>query len=567
MKYSFILVVLFGCSFTNLSAHPQQGLKKERLFILSIGISNYTGPYAFANCDDDAVLFTRVMKTSWVDTASVKTWLLLNSSATKQAILKAINEIIEQANDEDVFAFFFAGFTNEPRNKDGSYKETWFYPQTNTKVDMESRAGIEENDIVTLKELKKLFDYIKSDRQLLFTEAGPSENFKREFIRSMIKTNPVLSEIRKRNRVIIVPDKFGWDALDCNGQAIKHGPGLYFFSQVAGNKRVGNENIFDLFSADGSRRRNVVYQFRTEQFKCRYKEQYISFFFEKEFVEDLQYYFTKDLPAKVDTRGAGEKEEDQKIISPGNGTRHALVIGTDKFSSWLPLRNPVNDASSIGDTLTNLFGYKVKFLKNPSVKEIYNSLYTYRNILQENDQFILYLAGHGYYDSTIFKDGFIVTADSKPLRADTFLTSYIPFNQLRTITDNFKAKQIMVLLDVCFSGAFNDADGSLEGNINYNLTGKLTDRSVDRKLQLVTRKYITAGSKTEEVADDYNGVHSPFAYFLLEGLRRAAKEKKYLSSGMLYKFIQSYLEDTVPLQAGFGKDQERSGSEFIFIAK
>jgi hypothetical protein len=125
----------------------------------------------------------------------------------------------------------------------------------------------------------------------------------------------------------------------------------------------------------------------------------------------------------------------------------------------------------------------------------------------------------------------------------------------------------MVLLDVCFSGAFDDNAETLSGNINYNLTGKLNDRTVSKKLLMTTRKYITAGSKTEEVGDDYNGEHSPFAYFLLEGLRRAAKEKKYLSSGMLFKFIQSYLEDTIPLQAGFGKDQERSGSEFIFIAK
>ena len=567
MKYRFLLTALFIFPVI-LFAHHGQGLKSDRLFILSIGISNYNGPYAFDNCDDDAILFTQVMKSSWIysDTTSVKTWLLLNNAATKDAILKAINEIIAQSKDDDVFAFFFAGFTNEPKNNDGTYQETWFYPQTSTRVDMNARTGINEKDIVTLKELKRLFDYIKSDRQLLFTEAGPSENFRREFIRSMIKTNPVLSEIRKRNRVIIVPDKFGWDAVNCSGQNIKHGPGLYFFSQLSNNNTNGN--IFDLFSADESKRRNIVYQFRNEQYKCSYKEQYISFFFEKEFVEDLQYYFTKEAAINTNnTRGAGENEADEKIVAPVVGNKYALVIGTNKFSTWTHLQNPLNDAASVADTLNRLFGFKTTLLTNPTLKEIYNSLYAYRNLLQENDQFLLYLAGHGYFDSTIFRDGFIVTADSKALRADTFLTSYIPFNQLRTITDNYRAKQILVLLDVCFSGAFDDNDGSLAGNINYNLTGKLTDRTVGKKLQMTTRKYITAGSKTEEVGDDYNGEHSPFAYFLLEGLRRAAKEKKYLSSGMLYKFIQSYLEDTIPLQAGFGKDQERSGSEFIFIAR
>ena len=544
---------------------PDNISKNARLFILSIGISNYNGPYAFANCDDDALLFTQTIRSAWsYDTAQIKTWLILNNTATKEAILKAINEIIAQAKDDDIFAFFFAGFTNEPKNNDGTYQETWFYPQTNKAISIENRKGINEKEILTLSELKKMFDYLKCDKQLLFTEAGLTENFKREFVRSMIKTNPVITEIRKRNRIIIVPDKAGWDEVICNGKRIMHGPGLYFFTELFED----GTNIFDLFSNDESKRKNVVYQYRKIQFKCQYKEQYVSFFFEKEFVEDLQYYFTKDIPANSNrTRGAEGDEQDQKIASPNIGNKYALVIGTDKFTSWNKLQNPVNDASSVADTLSGLFGFKITLLKNPTLKEIYNALYAYRNILQENDQFILYLAGHGYYDSTIFKDGFIVTADSKALRADTFLSSYIPFNQLRNITDNFKSKQIMVLLDVCFSGAFDDNDESLGGNINYNLPGKLTDRTVNKKLQMTTRKYITAGSKTEEVGDDYNGQHSPFAYFLLEGLRRAAKEKKYLSSGMLYKFIQSYLEDTIPLQAGFGKDQEKSGSEFIFIAR
>jgi len=535
----------------------------SRLYILSIGISNYNGDrLAFANCDDDAVLFAQTMKSSWTgDSNLVTTKLLLNNAASKTQIVKAINEIIAGAKDDDVFAFFFAGFTNEPKNRDGSFQETWFFGSTGKPVSIESRTGFTSNEIVTLTELKKLFDYLKCDKQLLFTEAGPSENFRREFIRSMIKTNPVITEIRKRNRVIIVPSQFGLDDVTCD-VPIKHAPGIYFFSELPGS----GVNIFNLFNAEESVRKSVVFQYRNAQFKCKYPREYISFFFEKEFVEDLQYFFSKDVSLSG-SRGAGENENDVKLPPPYSGNKYALVIGTDKFYSWRPLQNPVNDAMSVADTLSTLFGFNTKVLTNPSLREIYNSLYAYRNILQENDQFLIYLAGHGYFDSTIYRDGFIVASDSKELRADTFLTSYMPFNQLRNITDNYRAKQIIVLLDVCFSGAFDDNVEALSGNINYNLTGKLTERSVGKKLDMITRKYITAGSRVEEVPDDYNGQHSPFAYFLLEGLRRAAKEKKYLSSGMLFKFIQSYLEDTVPLQAGFGKDQERSGSEFIFITK
>jgi hypothetical protein len=131
------------------------------------------------------------------------------------------------------------------------------------------------------------------------------------------------------------------DNVNCTGQAILHGPGLYFFSQLVTSP--GNTvNILDMFSNEESKRSNIVFEFRKNQFKCGFNRQYITFFFEKEFVEDLQYYFTKDVSIKNgDTRGVGEKPEDEKLIAPVPGNRYALVIGTDKFNSWNKLQNPV----------------------------------------------------------------------------------------------------------------------------------------------------------------------------------------------------------------------------------
>lgn len=537
----------------------------SKLFILSVGISDYVGPYLFNNCDDDAKLFTRSVSKAFTRHSNnqIRSFELLNTAATKEAIIKAITTIALEANDNDVFAFFFAGFTNQPELTTDTYAETWFYPATGKQVSIDNRNGFLEKEVITLAELKRLFDYVKCDKQLLLTEAGPSKNFKREFVKSMIKTNPVIADIVKRNRVIVVPTSEGLDATNCK-VTIPHGPGLYYLTQI----QEKGTDLFDLFSEKKALRQNVIFRFNELQNQCGYpKYEYLSFFFEKEFVEDLQYYFAKDAKSSSISRGLDEAEEDRKIVPPIIKNKYALVIGCDKFQNWNPLDNALNDAKSIADTLTNLFDFKTKLLPNPTLSEIYKALYEYNNLLREDDQFLLYIAGHGYYDTTIYHDGFIVTNDSRSLTADTFLTSYIPFNQLRIITDNFKSKQVMVLLDVCFSGAFDNSEDMLSGNMNYNLASKLDNNAVNKKLQMTTRKYITAGSSTEKVPDNFNDGHSPFAWFLLDGLRRAAKEKKYLTSGMLFKYIQSYLEDTVPLQSGFGKDQLRLGSEFIFISK
>lgn len=535
-----------------------------KLYILSIGINSYNGPFQFKNCADDALLFTETVTNAFraYSKGDIKTHLLLGAHATKDSIIKSISEIAIHAKDNDLFAFFFAGFTSQPEKEDGGYEETWFYPTTKKLISLNTRSGFAEKDVITLNELKKLLDYLKCDKQLLFTEAGPSNNFKREFVKSMIKTNPVIADIVKRNRVILVPTTSGLDNTICDG-SIDHGPGLYYFNKLQSS---GN-NILQFFSSKKETRQNLVFNYNKLQNQCNYpKYEYMAFFFEKEFVEDLQYYFSKD-DKQSKNRGVGEDVADKPLQPEVIKNKYALLIGTSDFQSWTGLDNPVNDASSIADTLNKLFGFKTKLLINPKLSEIYNALYHYNNLLKEDDQFLLYIAGHGYFDTTIYRDGFIVANDSKTLRADTFLTSYIPFSQLRNITDNFKSKQVMVMLDVCFSGAFDNNEDLVAGNINYNLNYKLDNNSVNKKLQMVTRKYITAGSRIEEVPDNFKGGHSPFAWFVLDGLRRAAREKKYLSSSMLFKFIQSYLEDTVPLQSGFGKDQLRLGSEFIFMSK
>jgi hypothetical protein len=558
--------VLLPSRLTNALAQNEAISPDATMFILSIGINKYNGPYQFDNCARDAQLFTRSLSEAFTTerSANVKTYELLNNNATKEAIVKAINEIIAAAKDNDLFAFFFAGFSNQPELQNGQYAETWFYPFTEKPISIHTRNGFQDKDVITLSELKKLLDYLKCDKQLLFTEAGPSKNFKREFVRSMIKTNPVIADIVKRNRVIIIPSNIGLDFTICKKAKVDHAPGIYYFSAM----KDSGLNVLDLFSSNKEKRTKLVFEHNQTQNSCAYPDQeYMSYFFEKEFVEDLQYYFAKDDAGTKTTRGLEDDQEVNQVSQPVIKNKYALVIGTNKFRNYRQLDNAINDARAIADTLKSLFGFKTTLLENPSQADIYQQLYRHHKMLSEDDQFILYVAGHGHYDSTVYNDGFIVTSDSKRLDSDTFLTSLLPFNGLRTITDNFKARQVLVLLDVCFSGAFDEGDDIFLGNSNYQTSYRINNTAVNNKLRMVTRKYITAGSKVEEVPDNFNGRHSPFAYFLLEGLRRAAKEKKFLSSGMLFRYIQAYLEDTAPLQSGYGKDQLRLGSEFIFLSK
>jgi hypothetical protein len=78
-------------------------------------------------------------------------------------------------------------------------------------------------------------------------------------------------------------------------------------------------------------------------------------------------------------------------------TRHALLIGVDKYSNLpqrLQLTTPVNDAGAFGQVLGQL-GFKVKVLPNPGLDEMAVAINQISAELQPGDTVIFFFAGHG----------------------------------------------------------------------------------------------------------------------------------------------------------------------------
>ncbi len=65
------------------------------------------------------------------------------------------------------------------------------------------------------------------------------------------------------------------------------------------------------------------------------------------------------------------------------------------------LNNPVYDATAVADELKHDYGFEVNLLKDPPMDTIYNSIRQYYQKLQENDQLLIYFAGHGDFDEVI----------------------------------------------------------------------------------------------------------------------------------------------------------------------
>ncbi|WP_075589869.1 caspase family protein [Labilibacter marinus] len=534
-------------------------IEKGDLYVLSIGIDNYydIDNSVFDNCDTDAQLFSSFMKEQFKDAAGsdskVFSFTLLNEQARKDSITHYLNYIIDNSKPEDYFVFNFAGYSDRDSNFTTGVNVTNFY----TYRDSLLSKDLNDSEKISLHQLRDLLEFIPANNQLFLTESGNTKDFQKNFIKALIENNPDISKLRKRNRVIICPKEVGFDNVSCDGNIIPHGPLIYFLSSIPSYL-----NVFYFFDKEENAEL-VIHQVLKKQIQCKVLDRsYSDFFFEKKYFEEMEHLFPS---GSLKSRGAGVLSPVKDETIKGMGKKHALVIGINNYSNgnpmWSNLNNPTYDAEKIGHELETGYGFKVDLLLDANNKDIFSSLKTYSETLDENDQLFIFIAGHGDFDNEFFHDGFIVTSSSRPTNDDQYRNTYISFSEIETIINNLPPKQILLCLDVCFGGGF---DVKVKQNRNKQdiYEEQELDDFVSDKIDLKTRLYITSGS-LNEVPDGYAGRHSPFAYKILEALRTSGGSRGYLTSNQVFNFVERL--PSKPMFGSFGSNEP--GSAFLFISE
>ena len=241
-----------------------------------------------------------------------------------------------------------------------------------------------------------------------------------------------------------------------------------------------------------------------------------------------------------------------------SGKDYALLFATNEFSEYSSLVNPIPDAKAISKELKQEYGYEVEVVTNPSLEEFFLKLREYAGKHYGNeDQLFIFFAGHGIFDDT-FKEGFVVASDSK--KSDPGKSSYVSHARLHTIINNIPCDHVLLMLDVCFGGTFDQKVAHRGSEEIYEAAEK--DKYIRRKLQYNTRLYITSGGK-EYVPDGRPGAHSPFTRKFLEALRNQGG-----SDGILtYREILVYIDQTKPEPRSGEFGDNEPGSDFLFIKK
>jgi len=238
-----------------------------------------------------------------------------------------------------------------------------------------------------------------------------------------------------------------------------------------------------------------------------------------------------------------------ELIAPSKYFALLIAINDYDDPKIQKLDKPIKDAEQLAEVLIKNYTFdseNVTILKNATRVEIIDALDALRKRVTNNDNLLLFYAGHGLYDKES-ELGYWIPKDGKS-------TSTADYFRNSTLTDQIsaiKSKHTLLIADACFSGAiFKSRAAFYDANV-----------AVNKLYELPSRKAMTSGTLTE-VPD-----RSAFMDYLNKRLK--SNSQKYLTSAQLFSTIRESVinnSDVIP-QYGVIQKVGDEGGEFVFIRR
>jgi len=238
-----------------------------------------------------------------------------------------------------------------------------------------------------------------------------------------------------------------------------------------------------------------------------------------------------------------------KELNIGTGKYYALVIGINKYNDpqIQSLDFCIRDANTFYNTLTTNYTFEkenVKFLKDATYSDIVNALDEFAKKVKPTDNFLIFYAGHGYWNPAS-ETGFWIPSDGQKSSSRNWFRN----SALRDYLKEINSKHTLLITDACFSGGiFKTRAAFLDASV-----------AINKLYELPSRKAMTSGNLSE-VPDQ-----SIFLKYMIEKLEK--NNEKYTSSEQLFSSFRIAVmnnSDTQPLY-GEIKDVGDQGGDFIFI--
>jgi hypothetical protein len=240
-----------------------------------------------------------------------------------------------------------------------------------------------------------------------------------------------------------------------------------------------------------------------------------------------------------------------ELVTGSAGKYYALIIGINSYSDPQinQLDRPVKDAEMFYNVITSKYTFdkeNIKILLDATMAEMIDALDYFAKIVQPEDNFLIFYAGHGVWDP-VSQIGFWLPSDAKK----NSKLAWFRNSTLRDYLQEIKSHHTLLISDACFGGsilktryAFNDAPVA-----------------INKLYELPSRKAMTSGT-LEQVPDE-----SVFLKYMIDRLQN--NFEKYLSSEELFSMFRIAVINNSKVIPQFGviQDVGDEGGDFIFILK
>lgn len=237
------------------------------------------------------------------------------------------------------------------------------------------------------------------------------------------------------------------------------------------------------------------------------------------------------------------------------GRFHALVIGNNSYTGLPRLETAIADAKAIASTLRSSYGFSVKTLIDASRYDILKELSRLRASLSEQDNLLIYYAGHGYVDEATGR-GYWLPVDAEE---DNF-ANWISTNDVTDVLNGMNALHVLVVADSCYSG-------TLTRGTRFRAAGWENDRrALIRRLATKRSRKVLSSGGIEPVLDSGGGEHSVFTKALLDVLQ---ENSDVMEGNRLFLELRERVvlnADQTPEYADIRK-AGHEGGDFIFVRR
>jgi TPR repeat protein len=222
------------------------------------------------------------------------------------------------------------------------------------------------------------------------------------------------------------------------------------------------------------------------------------------------------------------------------GNYYALVIGNNQYSHFPNLVSASVDARETAELLSSKYGFKTTTLIDATRYDLLSALNNLRETLTENDNLLIYYAGHGELDRVNLR-GYWLPVDAEPNSTANWVSNVA----VTDILNAMSAKHILVVADSCYSGSLTR---SSMARLESGMSDEVRTRWLKVMARTRSRTVLTSGG-LKPVLDQGGGQHSVFAKSFLRVL---SQNDSILEAYKLFRDLAKEVQQTA---SKYGIDQ------------